>query len=189
MINLQTTPENLPVPQNDGAADHLLGMGLADVVLQSTNNEMFSLATLSGTVVIYTYPMTGQPDIALPDGWDEIPGARGCTPQSCSFRDHMKELQELGCNHVIGISTQTTQYQKEAADRLHLPFSLLSDNELVFQKAMNLPTMTVNLIEQNNILLKRLALIVREQVIVKVFYPVFPPHRSANDVLDWLRHN
>ena len=182
-------PGELPVPENDGAAAHLEGSTLPEVVLTSTTGEPVTLSKLSGTCVLYAYPMTGSPEVALPDGWDEIPGARGCTPQSCSFRDHMAELKSAGVTDVFGVSTQSTAYQKEAAERLHLPFPLLSDAELVLQGAMNLPTLQVDIEGQNNILLKRLALVVRNSVIVKCFYPVFPPDRNAQDVLDWVIAN
>ena len=189
MANLEETPQSLPEPVDDGAAMHLENMHLASVSLQATSGEQVSLGKLPGTTVLYAYPMTGQPDVALPDGWDEIPGARGCTPQSCSFRDHMAELKSAGADHVFGISTQTSDYQKEAAERLHLPFDLLSDSELQFQKAMALPVMEVDLPSQNNVLLKRLALVASDGLIKKVFYPVFPPDRNAADVLAWLQEN
>ena len=180
-------PTDLPVPQDDGAAAHLTGSKLADIKLPATDGTLVSLGTVLGTLVLYAYPRTGVPDVALPDGWDEIPGARGCTPQSCSFRDHMDELKLAGAEQVFGISTQTTDYQKEAAERLQLPFALLSDADLTFQKAMNLPVMEVLLENENSTLLKRLALVAVDGVIKKVFYPVFPPGQNAADVLEWLR--
>ncbi|MEO0329570.1 MAG: peroxiredoxin [Pseudomonadota bacterium] len=187
MSNLDQIPDTLPVPENDGGADHLIGMKLADIKLPATTGEAVSLAERGGLLVLYAYPMTGRPDTPLPVGWDEIPGARGCTPQSCSFRDHMVELKDLGVDHVFGISTQAREYQKEAAERLHLPFPLLSDGEQKFQTAMNLPVMKVDVVGQNNNLLKRLALVIENRVIKKVFYPVFPPDRNAADVLEWLK--
>ena len=161
---------------------------MASIELPSTDGNMVNLSTLTSRAVIYTYPMTGVPGTPLPDGWDEIPGARGCTPQSCAFRDHSSELAALGVGHIFGISTQTTDYQKEAAERLHLPFPLLSDHELRLQTAMNLPTLTVELEGQNNILLKRMALITHNGTIEKVFYPVFPPEKNADDVVEWLKN-
>ena len=128
--------------------------------------------------------MTGQPGIPLPDGWDKIPGARGCTPQSCAFRDHYQELNELGAQ-VFGLSTQNTEYQKEAIERLHLPFELLSDCDLSFAKVLKLPTFEI----KDKQFIKRVTLIVNVGKIVKIFYPVFPPDSNANEVIDWLRNN
>ncbi|NES07177.1 MAG: peroxiredoxin [Okeania sp. SIO2F4] len=142
------------------------------------------MSVISGRVVIYCYPMTGQPGIQLPDGWDEIPGARGCTPQSCPFRDHYQELSEWE-TQVFGLSTQSTEYQMEVAERLHLPFELLSDCDLSFAKALKLPMFEV----ERKQLIKRVTLIAEVGKIVKVFYPVFPPDRNADEVIDWLRNN
>jgi len=179
--NLHELPDDLPVPTDDGAADHLQGMRLPPVVLASTAGETVDLSALPGRTVIYCYPMTGRPGGDLPRGWDEIPGARGCTPQSCSFRDHHAELQALGAR-VFGLSTQDTEYQSEAAGRLHLPFQLLSDAELDFAEALGLPTFEV----EGTVLLKRLTLFIEDGRIEKVFYPVFPPDKSAADVVEWL---
>ena len=175
-------PADLPVPEDDGAAAHLTGTSLPAVVLPGTDGRTHALGGLAGLAVLYCYPMTGQPDMALPEGWDEIPGARGCTPQSCSFRDHMAELRELGVDAVFGISTQSTDYQREAAERLHLPFPLLSDAERTLADALSLPLMDV----EGQVLLKRLAMVVRDGRIEKVFYPVFPPDRNAADVIAYL---
>jgi peroxiredoxin len=174
-------PDDLPVPEDDGAADHLPGMRLPSVPLASTSGEIVDLSALPGRTVVYCYPMTGRPDRSLPAGWDEIPGARGCTPQSCSFRDHHAELRSLGAS-VFGSSTQDTEYQREAATRLHLPFALLSDSDLAFAGALGLPTFEVD----GMVLLKRLTLVIDEGWIEKVFYPVFPPDRSAEEVVEWL---
>ena len=174
-------PNDLPVPEDDGAADHLPGMRLPSVPLASTSGETVDLSALPGRTVVYCYPMTGSPDRSLPAGWDEIPGARGCTPQSCSFRDHHAELRSLGAS-VFGSSTQDTEYQREAATRLHLPFALLSDSDLAFAGALGLPTFEVD----GMVLLKRLTLVIDEGWIEKVFYPVFPPDRSAEEVVEWL---
>src|SRR5258707_15611874 len=133
-------PADLPVPEDDGAAHHLAGMQLPEVALQATDGTQVDLARLAGRTVVYIYPRTGRPGVALPDGWDAIPGARGCTPQSCSFRDHFAELKALGVAHLYGLSTQDTAYQREAANRLHLPFSILSDEHLRLTAAMRLPT-------------------------------------------------
>jgi len=176
----------IPAPEDDGAAAHLSGCALPDVALASTDGGAVVLAALPGRTVLYTYPRTGQTGrIGLVDGWDEIPGARGCTPQSCSFRDHHKELTAAGVGFVFGVSTQDTAYQREAAERLHLPFPLLSDASLVFARALRLPTMTV----AGHVLLKRMALVIDRGRVAKVFYPVFPPDRNAGDVLDWVKSN
>jgi peroxiredoxin len=176
-------PNDLPVPEDDGAADHLHGMRLPLISLASTSGAVVDLTALPGRTVVYCYPMTGKPDRSLPAGWDEIPGARGCTPQSCSFRDHHAELRSLGAS-VFGSSTQDTEYQREAATRLHLPFALLSDSDLAFAGALDLPTFEV----EGMVLLKRLTLIIDEGWIEKVFYPVFPPDRSAEEVVEWLEN-
>ena len=176
-------PNDLPVPEDDGAADHLPGMRLPPISLASTSGAVVDLTALPGRTVVYCYPMTGRPDRSLPAGWDEIPGARGCTPQSCSFRDHHAELRALGAS-VFGLSTQDTDYQSEAATRLHLPFALLSDSDLAFAGALDLPTFEV----EGMVLLKRLTLIIDEGWIEKVFYPVFPPDRSAEEVVEWLEN-
>jgi peroxiredoxin len=156
-------------------------MRLPPVSLASTSGERTDLSTLAGTTVVYCYPLTGRPDRNLPLGWEEIPGARGCTPQSCAFRDHHAELQDLGAR-VFGLSTQTTEYQGEAVERLHLPFALLSDENLEFAGALDLPTFEA----EGMTLVKRLTLIVEGGEILKVFYPVFPPGRNAEDVIGWL---
>lgn len=173
----------LPAPADDGAAAHLPGAAVPDVALAATDGTKVSLAGLAGTGVVYAYPLTGLPGTALPEGWDDIPGARGCTPQSCVFRDHHGELLAAGAARVFGLSTQDTDYQREAAERLHLPFPLLSDAALRLTTALRLPVMLVH----GATLLKRMALIIEGGVIVRVFYPVFPPDRNAADVLDWLR--
>lgn len=185
ITQVTTLPDDLPVPEDDGAADHLVGLALPDISLPATNGATVALAGLGGTTVLYIYPMTGRPDRALPDGWNDIPGARGCTPQSCSFRDHFAELQALGVTHLYGISTQSTDYQAEARDRLHLPFELLSDADGALRTTLGLPSMLVD----NDLLLKRMALICVDGEISKVFYPVFPPDRNAADVLAWLEAN
>ncbi|MEM6637495.1 MAG: peroxiredoxin [Pseudomonadota bacterium] len=173
----------IPAPEDDGAADHLTGTSVVRVSLPSTAGGTVDLSQLEGLTVLYIYPKTGRPDRALPEGWDDIPGARGCTPQSCAFRDHFAELAALGVAHVFGMSTQPTAYQQEAVERLHLPFQLLSDADLDFANAMDLPRFEV----EGEILLKRMALVVRDSIISRVFYPVFPPDRNASDVLDHLR--
>lgn len=174
-------PQNLPIPQDDGACDHLIGMKLPKIELISTNDTPIRLWEHEGRTVVYIYPMTGRPDQKLPDGWNDIPGARGCTPQSCAFRDHYSELAALNSN-VFGLSTQTTVYQQEAVDRLHLPFPLLSDHALQLSSALRLPTFRVD----EKILLKRVTLILKDGQIEHTFYPVFPPDQNAKAVIQWL---
>ncbi len=182
--SLTTLPDDLPVPLDDGAAAHLEGSRLPQRVLLGTDGRMTDLAMLRGLQVIYVYPMTGRPDVPLPDGWDAMPGARGCTPQSCAFRDHFAELAALGAG-VFGLSSQTRDDQFEAATRLQLPFPLLSDDRLQLKSALRLPTFTAAGME----LYRRLTLITDDARIVKVFYPVFPPDRNATDVLAWLKEH
>jgi len=184
MTNLTEIPADLPAPVDDGACDHLPGKSLPDISLTATNGQTINPAHQQGWLVIYCYPMTGRPDRQLPAGWNEIPGARGCTPQACSFRDHYQELAALDAN-VYGISTQTTADQLEAKERLHLPFELLSDHQLEFARALALP-----LFEADNMtMIKRLTLITFSGIIKKVFYPVFPPDSNAGHVIAWLRTN
>ena len=182
--NLSELPKDFPRPADDGAASYLEGAKLPHLAFPSTDGERVHLAALPGRFVLYIYPLTGRPGVPLPDGWDAIPGARGCTPQSCGFRDHYAELKSMNTG-VFGLSTQSTEYQREARDRLHLPFPLLSDSSLELQRLLHLPTFTVGGME----LYKRLTLIVRNGRIEKVFYPVFPPERNADDVLIWLRND
>jgi len=183
--NLYELPEDLPVPQDDGACDHLAGMKLPSIALPSTRGQMVDLSKLRGGTVIYIYPRTGRPDQEVPTGWNEIPGARGCTPQSCAFRDHYEELKRAGAAQVFGLSTQDSAYQREAVERLHLPFELLSDEKLAFAQAFKLPIFEVD----GMTLIKRVTLILRGGVIAKVFYPVFPPDRNASEVIAWLGIN
>lgn len=188
--DIYTLPNNLPVPTNDGACDHLAGMVLPSIPLSSTDGQQIDLAELRGRTVVYVYPRTGRPDLPTSAAWDAIPGARGCTPQSCGFRDHYAELRSLGASAIFGLSTQTTDYQREAVERLHLPFPLLSDSGLVFTRALRLPTFEFEpYAEESSTLLKRMALVIRDGRIEKVFYPVFPPDRNADDVIEWLRTN
>ena len=183
---LEVDWSTIPAPVDDGGADHLTGMTIPPVSLRATNDTSVVLSELPGRVVVFAYPRTGEPGkIALVDDWDMIPGARGCTPQTCAFRDLFAELKAAGASHVFGLSTQTNDYQTEMAGRLHLPFPVLSDHELKLANALNLPTMEAG----GETLLKRMALIVDEAVITHVFYPVFPPDRNAGDVLGWLTAN
>jgi peroxiredoxin len=174
---------DLPVPEDDGAARHLTGMSLPDIALPATDGSNVQLGNLTGRTVIYIYPRTGRPGQQLPTGWDGIAGARGCTPQSCGFRDHFAELKSLGVPQIYGLSTQDSDYQREAVERLHLPFAILSDKEFKLTRALNLPTFEVD----GMILLKRMALVIDDDMITKVFYPVFPPDKNASEVVAWLQ--
>ncbi len=152
--------------------------------LRATSGRMFDLSKISGRTVVYIYPRTGRPDEEPPTGWNEIPGARGCTPQSCSFRDHKAELEGLGAK-IFGLSTQDGAYQLEAVERLHLPFELLSDQNLALAKALSLPTFSAD----GMLLIKRVTLILKDGKVEKVFYPVFPPDKNAEEVISWLTDN
>ena len=176
-------PDNLPAPEDDGAARHLAGAALPAISLAATDGTRVDLAALEGLTVIYVYPRTGEPGKQVPASWDAIPGARGCTPQSCAFRDHFAELKALGVAQLYGLSTQDSAYQREAVERLHLPFAILSDESLALTRALDLPTFTFD----GMTLLKRMAWIVEGGRITKVFYPVFPPDRNAGDVIAWLK--
>jgi len=180
--NLNALPPNLPVPKDDGGARHLTGMAMPDLALPSTANRLVNLSKIAAPrVVVYCYPMTGRPDKPLPAGWDDIPGARGCTPETCGFRDHHKDLARLHAD-VYGVSTQSTEYQQEMVKRLEVPFEVLSDEHLAFTHALRLPTFTV----EGMMLIKRLTLVTRGGRIEKVFYPVFPPDKHAEEVIAWL---
>ena len=176
-------PPGLPAPVDDGAAAHLQGSLVPDVRLRSTNGPPVSLARLGGArAVVYAYPRTGRPgEPELTEDWDLIPGARGCTPEACGFRDHYAELNAAGAN-VFGLSTQATADQKELAARLHLPFPVLSDENLALTQAMRLPTFRA----AGQTLLRRLTLVIRDGRVEHVWYPVFPPDRHAGEVLQWL---
>ena len=181
--NLNELPANLPRPTDDGGARHLKGMAMPDLELLSTANRRVNLSKISAPrVVIYAYPMTGRPDRQLPKGWDDIPGARGCTPETCGFRDHHKDLAKLH-TEVFGVSTQDTPYQQEMVKRLEVPFEVLSDDHLLLTRALNLPTFTVD----GMTLMKRLTLVVKHGRIEHVFYPVFPPDKHAEEVIAWLK--
>lgn len=181
--NLLDLPSDLPVPVDDGGTRHLTGATLPDLALPATDGSPVNLLRLKGRTVVYVYPRTGEPGKPSPQGWDAIPGARGCTPQSCGFRDHFAEIKRLGVTHLYGLSTQATDYQREAAERLHLPFAILSDAELRLTRALTLPTFEV----QGMVLLKRMAWVIDDGVITKVFYPVFPPDKNAEEVIAWLQ--
>ena len=183
--SLYELPTGLPIPEDDGAANHLVGLRLPDsvsLVSTASATSPVTLATLPGWTVVYCYPRTGFPGVNVPDGWNEIPGARGCTPQTCAFRDHHRELQSLGAL-VFGLSSQTTDYQSELSSRLHLPFGILSDHEFALTNALGLPTFDFN----GTRLVKRLTLIIRDGVIHHVHYPVFPSDADAGRVIAWLQ--
>jgi peroxiredoxin len=185
MASFRDLPPDLPVPADDGAADHLHGAELPALALPTTSGEEINLArAAAGTLVLYVYPRTGVPGEPMPAGWDEIPGARGCTPQSCAYRDLAAELRTLGAR-IFGLSTQDTTYQQEAVARLHLPFPLLSDERRELTTALSLPTFEVD----GMTLIKRLTLIVDDGAIETVFYPVFPPDADAANVAAWLREH
>ena len=181
--DLAQLPPELPVPVDDGGARHLAGRKLPDLALGATDGSRVNLSKLDGRSVVYVYPRTGRPGQPLPEGWDGIPGARGCTPQSCGFRDHFAELKRLGVAQLFGLSTQSTDYQREAVERLHLPFAILSDADLRLTRALKLPTFEV----AGMTLLKRMTWVIDDGVITHVFYPVFPPDKSAEEVVNWLR--
>jgi peroxiredoxin len=183
--NLNQLPANLPRPKDDGGARHLTGRALPDLELPSTGNRRVNLSRVSAPrIVIYAYPMTGRPDRQLPQGWDDIPGARGCTPETCGFRDHHKDLAKLHAE-VFGVSTQDTAYQQEMVTRLEVPFEVLSDDQMAFARALKLPTFTVD----GMTLLKRLTIVARSGRIEHVFYPVFPPDKHAEEVIAWLKRH
>jgi peroxiredoxin len=185
MIDPSTLPDDLPAPIDDGAADHLPGLAVPELELPATDGRGVSLAALDGRTVVYAYPRTGRPgEPSLVADWDLIPGARGCTPEACGFRDHHAELTAAGAA-VFGLSTQAGAYQRELVERLTLPFSILSDQRLELTRALGLPTFEA----AGQTLLRRLTLVVRDGQIEHVFYPVFPPDRHAAEVLQWLRTN
>jgi peroxiredoxin len=175
----------IPAPVDDGAASHLIGQPWPAIALPATDGSRVDISSLNGLSVIYIYPMTAVPGIPLPDGWDMLPGARGCTPQSCSFRDHYAELRELDVSYLFGMSVQDTEYQAEAAERLHLPFTLLSDAGFRVAESLRLPTFEIAGMH----LLRRLTLIVRDGTIIHSFYPVFPPDQNATQVMTWLKQS
>ena len=181
MKTYETIPEDLPRPIDDGACDHLIGMKLPDIDLLATDGSVVNLSAQKRKTVVYCYPMTGKPGIPLPEGWDEIPGARGCTPQSWSFRDHHSELSALGAD-VFGLSAQDTEYQREMVERLHLPFLVLSDANFKFCELMRLPTFEASGMR----LLKRVTMIAENNTIMKVHYPIFPSDSDAPWVIEQL---
>jgi peroxiredoxin len=181
--DLYTVPGDLPVPEDDGAADHLLHARLPSVALPSTPGAPVDLAEASEqTLVLYVYPQTGTPGRPSPAGWDEVPGARGCTPENCAFRDHAQDLSSLGAT-VLGLSAQALEEQREFAERERIPYPLLNDSEFRLTEELGFPTFEVN----GERYYRRLTLIARDGRVVKVFYPVFPPQENAGQVVAWLR--
>jgi peroxiredoxin len=184
MTDFTMLPDNLPVPVDDGACMHLAGKFVPSVEVLATDGELINLSLVDGRTVLYAYPMMGSADIKMPENWDMIPGARGCTPQACDFRDHFQQLNQLGVS-VFGISTQSSMMQQEAVKRLHLPFRLLSDATMAFTKALQLPTFTAD----SRTLIKRHTLVIKAGIVEHVFYPVFPPNQHAQQVIDWLENH
>ena len=180
--NFYTLPDDLPRPEDDGAADHLLNAAVPPIALPATSGEITRLDRLDGRTVLFAYPRTGVPGTEMPPGWDAIPGARGCTPEACGFRDAHAQFTDLGAR-VLALSTQDPDYQRELAERLHLPFPVLSDEQLELTNELGLPTFEAG----GATLLKRLTLVIDDGRIAHVFYPVFPPDGHAAEVLDWLR--
>ncbi|WP_131737536.1 peroxiredoxin [Actinomadura roseirufa] len=184
MTSPEQLPAGLPVPEDDGAADHLPGRTMPPVALTSTSGDTVRLHELgAGRAVLYLYPLSGRPDVDMPDGWNAIPGARGCTPEACGFRDHYKDLVDAGASTVFGLSSQDLDYQRELVERLRLPFAMLSDTAFRLAEALDLPTFTTHGLT----LYKRHTLIVRDGAIEHVFYPIFPPDEHAHQVLGWLK--
>lgn len=179
----QTFPSDLPRPEDDGACDHLKGSTFPSISLPSTAGDSIDPSTLTGLTVLFCYPRTGGPNETITEDWNAIPGARGCTPQACSFLDAFKEFTELGAKHIFGASTQDTSYQQEVRERVHLPYQLLSDEGLEMVDKLKLPTFEW----QGKKLIKRMSMAIEDGKIIKVWYPVFPPNESANEVLKWLK--
>lgn len=179
-----TLPDGLPIPCDDGAARHLPGRALPELTLPSSAGERVALSALGhGRTVIYLYPLTGRPGVDLPEGWDAIPGARGCSTEACGFRDHFQELVDAGAARVFGLSSQSPAYQAEVVERLRLPFAMLSDPEFALAAELGLPSFAA---PGHDRLYSRLTLIVTDGRIEHVFYPIFPPNTHAVQVIDWL---
>ena len=179
-------PEDLPVPVDDGGARHLPGRVLPALAFRATDGAVVRLDSVSaGRWVLYIYPLTGKPGLDMPKGWDEIPGARGCSQEACSFRDNLAALRTQGAEQVLALSTDRTEYQHDLVRRLHLPYRMLSDPILSLGRALDLPTFETN----GMVLYKRLTMIVRGDAIEHVFYPIFPPNTHATEVLEWLSAN
>jgi peroxiredoxin len=187
MTDYLALPADLPEPEDDGAAAHLPGVRMPAITLPSSDGARVDLAELGpGRTVLYFYPLTGRPGVELPQGWDAIPGARGCTTEACDFRDHLEELKAAGVARVYGLSSQSSAYQAELVERLHLPFPMLSDEPGLLADALRLPTFAA---EGQPRLYARLTLVVDDGVVEHVFYPVFPPNTHAQQVLEWAREH
>ena len=187
MTDYTALPAGLPVPTDDGAADHLPGTKLPSMSLATSDGKTVDLADLGpGRTIVYLYPLTGRPGVDLPQGWDSIPGARGCSTEACDFRDHFANLQQAGASQVYGMSSQDPDYQAEVVERLHLPFVMISDPQLALGDAVNLPMFSA---PGHDRLYSRLTLVVRDGTIERAFYPIFPPNTHAQQVLDWLREH
>ena len=184
-VNLNSLPDNLPIPKDDGKCNHLEGMDIPEVSLLTSNGDYLQLRRKeSFRIVFYCYPMTGRLDKSLPENWNNIPGARGCTPENCSFRDNYEALIKLNAL-PIGVTTQSIEDIKEMTNRLKINYDILSDYKLEFIKTLSLPTFKI----KDKIFIKRLTLIINNCKIIKVFYPVFPPDKHINEVLKWLKNN
>ena len=181
---LQSIPSDLPVPIDDGASKHLEGKNLPNIELPSTNGMLVNCSQIQGWLVIFCFPMTGRPGRILPDGWIDTPGAAGCTPQNCSFRDNYEVLRDMSVT-LLGLSTQPREYQAEVVSRLHLPYKLVSDASYQFSESLGLPMLFI----ENLRLTKRITLIAKDGLIKKCFYPVFPPDKNVDDVIEWLSNN
>ena len=185
MLLDSTFPSDLPKPVDDGSCNHLTNMAIPSIKLPptSTPDKPVDVSRLEGLSILFCYPRTGAPDETVPPEWDAIPGARGCTPQACSFRDNLPALKQYGVKNLYGISTQDTSYQKEVHDRIHLPYDLLSDEKLEFLQVLNLPYFEY----KGKKVSKRLSIAVEKGKIIKFWYPVFPPDSNVNEVLQWLK--
>ena len=187
MSDYTSLPDDLPVPEDDGAADHLPGRSMPSLRLAASDGNTVDLADLGqDRTIVYLYPLTGRPGVDLPAGWDAIPGARGCSTEACNFRDHLADLTGAGAARVYGMSSQSADYQGEVMERLHLPFAMISDPDLALADALGLPTFSAPGHER---LYCRLTVVIRNGRIEHVFYPVFPPNTHAREVVDWLRSN
>ncbi|VAW52529.1 Alkyl hydroperoxide reductase subunit C-like protein [hydrothermal vent metagenome] len=184
MKDLYQLPEGLPVPVDDGACNHLEGAPFPSMLITVTPHATYDFSKEKGINIIFFYPMIGHPDSLPMTGWNEIPGARGCTPQALSYKNYFRQITKLGVR-LFGASSQALKEQNDAIDRLKLPFELINDSSFLLSNALKLPTFQFNEIK----MIKRLTLVVVDGVIKKVFYPVFPPNKNVDDVIVWLKEN